>query len=512
MRKWAPLLAVGLGTFMLIMDVTITLVALPDISSSLHTTLDALAWVIDGYALALAAALLAVGTLADRWGQRRVYLAGLAVFTIASLLCGLSDTPTLLITMRIVQGLGAAGMFATSVSLLRHTYQGRDYGIAMGAWGAVASGAAALGPLVGGILTQGLGWGWIFFVNVPIGVTALALTLRVVPKPAEQPGGEHPQLDVAGMLLFALFASSLLYGTIRSHAAGWTGSGTLVSFAVCVVALIAFLLRQRAADQPMFDLALLRRPAFAVALVAMIVGEFTAYGFMAYTSIWLQSLTGLSPLGAGLIMLPSSVGSMIVSMMAGRWLHRFLPRYSLPVALLLVAVGALAQAGLAPGSTGSRVVAGLFISGLGMGMVFPLTTTLAIESVPHRRAGMAAGAFTTFQQLGYAVGVAIFASVMAAAAKSDLTGHVTDAHATAQELTGGGAQAITAQVPATARPALEHLLSTAFVHGLNTVAVIGAALAAITAVVAGFVLRRETWAAHDHPQPDSEDADALAHA
>ncbi|MEU6804520.1 DHA2 family efflux MFS transporter permease subunit [Streptomyces neyagawaensis] len=509
MRKWAPLLAVGLGTFMLIMDVTITLVALPDISTSLHTSLDALAWVIDGYALALAAALLAIGTLADRWGQRRVYLAGLAVFTIASLICGLAHTPALLITMRVVQGVGAAGMFATSVSLLRHTYQGRDYGIAMGVWGAIASGAAALGPLAGGILTQGLGWGWIFFVNVPIGIAALVLTVRVVPKPINRPGGALPNLDVAGMLLFALFASSLLYGTIRSHASGWTGSQTLIAFGVCALALLAFVLRQRATDHPMFDLALLRRPAFTAALVAMFVGEFTAYGFMAYTSIWLQSLTGLSPLGTGLIMLPSSAASMIVSLMAGRRLRHYLPRYSLPVALLLVAVGALAQAGLTPGSTGSRVIAGLFIGGLGMGMVFPVATTLAIESVPHRRAGMAAGAFTTFQQLGYAVGVAVFASVMTASAKSELTGHVTDARATAQELTGGGAQAITAQAPVTARPALEHLLSTAFVHGLNTVAVIGAALAAVTALITGFVLRRETWAAAHYAEPDDEETNAL---
>jgi EmrB/QacA subfamily drug resistance transporter len=501
MRKWAPLLAVCMGTFMLVVDETITLVALPDISTSLHASLDALAWVVDGYALALAAALLAVGTLADRWGQRRVYLAGLAVFTLSSLVCGLSATPALLITMRVVQGAGAAGIYATSISLLRNTYSGRERATALGVWGAVASGGAALGPLAGGILTQAFGWGWIFFVNVPVGVAAIVLTARAVP--ASRPGSERARLDVAGMLLFALFASSLLYGTVRAPAAGWSGTGTLAALLVSALALIAFVLRQRASDHPILDLALLRRPAFTAALIAIFVGMFTAYGFMAYTSIWLQSLTGLSPLQAGLVILPSAVASMAVSVMAGHWLRRFLPRYSLPVALLLVAAGALAQTGLTPASTGSRVIAGLLISGLGMGMVFPAASSLAVESVPHRRAGMAAGAFTTFQQLGYAIGVAIFATVVAAMAKAGLTGHVTDPRATAQQLTGGGAHAITAQAPAAARSALEHLLRTAFVHGLNAVALIGAILALAAAVITALALRRETTATQSHAEPDT---------
>jgi EmrB/QacA subfamily drug resistance transporter len=506
MGKWAPLLAVSLGTFMLVVDETITLVALPDISASLHASLDALAWVVDGYALALAAALLAVGTLADRWGQRRFYLAGLAVFTVSSLVCGLSATPTLLITMRVVQGAGAAGIYATSISLLRNTYSGRERATALGVWGAVASGGAALGPLAGGILTQAFGWGWIFFVNVPVGVAAIVLTARAVPTPAIRPGSERASLDVAGMLLFALFASSLLYGTVRAPAAGWSGTGTLAALLVSALALIAFALRQRASDHPILDLALLRRPAFTAALIAIFAGMFTAYGFMAYTSIWLQSLTGLSPLRAGLVILPSAVASMAVSVMAGHWLRRFLPRYSLPVALVLVAAGALAQTGLTPASTGSRVIAGLLISGLGMGMVFPAASSLAVDSVPHRRrAGMAAGAFTTFQQLGYAIGVAIFATVVAAMAQTGLTGHVTDPGATAQQLTGGGAHAIATQAPAAARSALEHLLRTAFVHGLNAVALIGAILALAAAVITALALRRETTATQSHAEPDTAD-------
>ncbi|MFC7303148.1 MFS transporter [Streptomyces monticola] len=491
MRKWGPLLAVCLGTFMLLLDVTITVVALPDISQELHTSASALAWVMDGYALALAAALLTLGTVADRHGQRRVYLVGLAVFTLASLLCGLAPSAIVLIAMRIVQGLGAAAMFATSLSLLRTTYTGRDRAAALGTWGAVASAAAALGPLAGGVLTQVFGWGWIFFVNIPVGVLAVVLTLRLVPAPVVRASGERGRVDVPGMLLFAAFASGLLYAMIRAHEGGWTSPGTLVPLVVAVLALIAFVLVQRRTTHPLLDLALLRRPVFLAALVAIFVGEFTAYGFMAYTSVWLQSLTGLSPMGAGLVMLPSSAASMVVALLAGRLLHRVAARYSLPLGLLLVAAGAFAQSFLTASSAGLTLLAGMVLSGIGMGMVIPQSSHLAVEAVPQERAGMASGAFTTFQQLGYALGVAIFGTLVASAAQSTLTGHVADAHAASQQLTGGSAHQLLDQAPAGGRQAMDHLLRTAFTHGLNTVAVIGGLLAVAAALFCAVALRRQ---------------------
>ena len=217
MRKWGPLLAVCLGTFMLVLDVTITLVALPDIAAQLHTTLSGISWVIDGYALALAAALLAMGTVADRHGLRRIYTLGLVAFTAASLACGLADSAPMLIAMRAVQGLGAAAMFATAISLLRATYSGRDLGAAMGVWAAVAGGAAALGPLIGGALTQAFGWSWIFYVNVPVGVLAIVLTLRVIPRSEVPESARRERLDLPGAVLFAAFAAGLLYATIAAH-------------------------------------------------------------------------------------------------------------------------------------------------------------------------------------------------------------------------------------------------------------------------------------------------------
>ena len=266
------------------------------------------------------------------------------MFTLSSLVCGLSTTPTLLITMRVVQGLGAAAMFATSISLLRNTYSGRALATGMGVWGAVASGAAALGPLAGGILTQTLGWGWIFFVNIPVGVAAILLTARAVPAPQRRPASER----APGRGRNAAVRAVRQRPALRHHP---RPCRRLEQHrdphrpARLRHRSDAFVLRQRASDHPILDLALLRRPAFTAALIAIFVGEFTAYGFMTDTSIWLQTLTGLSPLVAGLIILPNSFAAMVVSLMAGRWLGRFLPRYSVPAALVLVAAGALAQMG-----------------------------------------------------------------------------------------------------------------------------------------------------------------------
>ena len=295
MRKWGPLLAVCLGTFMLVLDVTITLVALPDIAAQLHTTLSGISWVIDGYALALAAALLAMGTVADRHGLRRIYTLGLAAFTAASLACGLAESAPMLIAMRAVQGLGAAAMFATAISLLRATYSGRDLGAAMGVWAAVAGGAAALGPLIGGALTQAFGWSWIFYVNVPVGVLAIVLTLRVIPRSEVPDSARRERLDLPGAVLFAAFAAGLLYATIAAHEEGWTSPATLIPLVLALAAGPAFVLVQRRSARPLLDLALLARPAFLAALIAIFVGDPLRPGSCAlYSSMWLLSITGLS--------------------------------------------------------------------------------------------------------------------------------------------------------------------------------------------------------------------------
>src|SRR5215467_15798837 len=252
MRKWLPLVAVCAGTFMLLVDVTIVTVALPGMARGVHTSLPDLQWVLDLYALVLASLVLTAGSLADRIGRRAVYLGGLVVFAAASLACGLSGSAGLLIAARGVQGLGAAAMFATTMALISSSYSGRDRGIAFGIWAAVNGAAAAAGPIVGGLLTAHFGWRWIFLVNLPVSVVAVALTLLVV---QESRDPRSRGVDLAGMASFTVAATALTYALIRGS---WASGETTALLAVAAAALVVFILVERGRQNPMLDLSLLR--------------------------------------------------------------------------------------------------------------------------------------------------------------------------------------------------------------------------------------------------------------
>ena len=262
MRKWWPLVAVCLGSFMLLLDLTIVNVALPNMARELHTTFSDLQWVIDLYALVLGALVLTVGAVADRLGRRKLYVAGLVLFAVSSLTCGVAPNVAVLLAARGVQGLGAAAMFATTMALISNTYGGRDRGIAFGAWSAVAGAASAVGPIVGGLLTANFGWRWIFLVNLPVSVFAVVLTLRVVTESRDP----HPRpVDLPGMATFTVAAAALTYGLIRG---AWASGETIALFAVAVLAVLAFVVIERRSAAPMLDLGLLKNPVFTAMVLA----------------------------------------------------------------------------------------------------------------------------------------------------------------------------------------------------------------------------------------------------
>ncbi|MFH9070769.1 MFS transporter [Streptomyces alboflavus] len=480
MRTWGPLTAVCLGTFMLLLDVTIVVVALPDMARALDASLSDLQWVIDGYALALAALLLGVGAAADVLGRRRIQVAGTVVFALASLGCGLASNAEILVAARAVQGLGAAAMFATTLPLLGAAYQGKRRSVALGVWGAVSGGAAALGPIVGGLLTEGPGWRWIFFVNLPVSVAAVWLTLRWVPEPAQ--GGQAGQagqatgaaarrVDWAGTVTFALFAGALTYGAVRASAEGWTSARTGVTFAVAALALIAFVAVERRVTHPLIDLRLLRKPAFTGVLIGAVGYNAAAFGVIPYLSIWLQTVLGMSPVRGSLVLLPLAATSFVVAAIGGRLLHGAPARYVIGVGLLLIGAGGLAMAVLDARSSWSALVPGLTLAGIGTGLVAPGLAGAALASVPPKDAGMAGGAVNTFRQLGYALGVAVFGTVLTSRMQDSIG---QDAAHTAA---GGGASALAGQVSA-------HDVREAFAAGLN-----GASLTAgAVGVVAGLAV------------------------
>ncbi|MEW1866223.1 MFS transporter [Streptomyces sp. NPDC088194] len=419
MRKWLPLVAICLGAFILLVDVTIVNVALPSMASDLHASFTSLQWVMDMYALALAALLLAAGSLADLFGHRKLYAIGLVVFAIASLGCALAPNAAVLITWRGVQGVGGAAMFATSAALVAATYHGRDRGVAFGVWGAVNGAAAALGPVLGGLLTQGFSWQAIFLVNLPIAVVAIVLTLRVLPAGKRGTG----RLDVPGAVLFTVAAAALTYALIRGGDHGWTDGLTLGAFALAVLAVVGFVVAELATAHPMLDLSLLRRPTFSGLLGGAVLFQAGAFGGFVYISLWLQNILGLSPIRGGLALMPLAVASFVVAAAAGKHTHRFSPALLVGGGLVLVGVGAgIMWQSVSAGSHASSLYAGLAVMGVGVGLSTPVLVSTAVEAVPPNRAGMAGGAVNTFRQLGMSLGIALFGSIFTSRLR-DVTRH-----------------------------------------------------------------------------------------
>jgi EmrB/QacA subfamily drug resistance transporter len=480
MRKWGPLLAVCLGTFMLLLDVTIVAVALPDMATDLGAGLSDLQWVMDIYALALAVILLATGSAADRYGRRLVYVLGMVTFTAASLACGVAPGVATLVAARGAQGLGGAAMFATTLSILGATYRGRDRTLAFGVWGAVAGGAAATGPVLGGVLTDAWGWRWIFLVNLPVAVAAVALTLAVV---AESRGERRP-FDLLGVVTFTVLAGSSTYAVIRADRVGWSSTRTLVPLIVAAVALLLFVAIERRTAYPMLDLSLFRRPSFVAIMLAAFALQSAAFAVLPYLSIWLQTVLGLSPIRGGLVFLPLSVSAFVTAAVGGRLLHGRPPRWPIGIGLLFVGAGTFAESFLARGSTWTATVAGFVLIGIGVGLVNPAVSDAALASAPPERAGMAGGAVNTFRQIGYALGVAVFGSIAVARMQHVMTGTVADPHTAAHALSSGGARMIVSRAPAGLHEQAERLTRTAFAAGLDHAAV----AAAIVAVVAGLVV------------------------
>ncbi|WP_030936697.1 MFS transporter [Streptomyces sp. NRRL S-646] len=465
MRTWGPLTAVCLSTFMLLLDVTIAVVALPDMAGSLHASLSDLQWVMDGYALALAALLLGTGAAADILGRRRVHVVGVVVFATASLLCGLAGGPGMLIASRALQGLGGAAMLATTLPLLGSVYQGKRRSVALGVWGAVSGAAAAVGPVLGGMLTDGPGWRWIFYVNLPVSVAAVWLTLRVVP---ESHGSRERRVDWAGTVTFAAFAGGLTYGAVRAGEHGWGETGTLVAFAAAVVALLCFVAVERRGADPLLDPRLFLKPAFSVVMVGALAFNAGAFGLMAYDSIWMQSLLGMSPVRGGAVFLWMSLAAFVVAAAGGRLLHGVPARITVGGGLLLVGSGQFCMTVLDAGSTASVLAPGMVLVGVGTGLVAPGIAGAALAAVPPERSGMAGGAVNTFRQLGLALGIAVYGTVLTSRMQSTLP------HDAAHALAGGAAGALHGGFS-------EHALRSAFASGLNTAAMV----AGLTATAAG---------------------------
>ncbi|WP_173073193.1 MFS transporter [Phytohabitans rumicis] len=493
MRKWLPLLAVSLSTFMLLVDLTIVTIAAPDLAQELHSSFTALQWTVDLYVLVLAALLMAAGSLSDRLGHRRVFVAGLVVFALASLACGLAPNTGVLIAARGVQGVGAAAMYATNAALLAVTYAGRDRSVAFGVWGAANGAAAAAGPILGGLLTQHVGWRSIFLVNLPVAVAAVVLARVAIPGGR---GSAARRIDMPGVASFTVAATLAVYGLIRAGDAGWTDPVTIAVLAGGAAATAVFLLLERHRAEPMLDLTLFRRPAFAVLMFGAAALTAAAFANLVFVSLWAQSVLGLGAMSAGLVLAPLAVVAFVVAGAGGRLLHAVPPRHTIGWGLLLIAAGTALCTLVGPDSGWHALVPGLCVTGVGVGLSTPVLASAALAVAPPERAGMTNGASNTFRQLGYALALPVFATVVTGQARDVLSGSggIADPAETAKRLTGGGYGGLLGQAPA-------EVLRTAYAAGLDRIFLFSAVLAAV-AGVAVLVLLRPRAAAPEVREPE----------
>jgi len=494
-RKWWTLTAVCTATFMLLLDITIVNVALPDIQKSLRASFGDLQWVISAYSLSLAALLLAAGSLADLLGRRKVFVAGLVLFTLASLGCGLAGSPGVLIGARAVQGIGGAVMFACSLSLIAGAFQGRERGTAFGIYGATTGAAVAIGPLVGGAITEAWGWEWIFFINIPIGILAVTISLRRV---AESKDPRAGGIDWPGLTLFSLALFALVYALERGNEDGW-GSGKILSlFIAASVLLVAFVLVEwRRGEQAMLDLSLFRKPTFTGAAIVAFALSSSMFAMFLYLTLYVQGVLGYAPLQAGLRFLPITLLSFFVAPLAGRLSVRVPVRLLLGGGLVLVGVGLLLMRGLDVTSSWTALLAGFLIAGAGIGMINPPLVSTAVGVVHPARSGMASGINNTFRQVGVATGIAGLGAIFQHQISTKTTAALANAptavrgrsHQIVDAFSAGQGRAVAANVPAGMRDTILTSYKTIFSGALDDVLLV-AGIVALVGAVAAFVLVR----------------------
>ena len=407
--RWWTLAVACAGTALLLLDVSVVYVALPEIQSDLDADFGELQWVVDAYALALAATLLSAGSLSDRLGRRRVFVSGLGVFGAASLACGLAPSPVALDVARAAQGLGGAALFASSLALLAHEFTGRDRGMALSAWGAATGAALAVGPVVGGVLVDGLGWEWIFLLNVPLTI-GLGLVTRATVRESRDPAAAG--VDWPGVALFGAASFLVVWGLLRGNEQGWGSAEIVGAFTAGAALMAVFLVVERRVAAPMLPLGLFRDPTFSGTALVAFAQAFALYPMFLFVSLYLQDVLGYGPLDAGLRLLPLTLVLLAVAPLGGRLAASAALRWPLAAGLVLIGIAQLLLLRLEPASEWTALLPGLLVGGLAIGVISPALASATVAAVPPERTGLASGTMNMARQLGIAAGIAALGAIL----------------------------------------------------------------------------------------------------
>ena len=412
-KKWWTLGAVSVGLFMIMLDNTVVNVALPSIRTSLGMSIEGLEWVVAGYALTFAAFMLVGGKLADFLGRRLIFMVGLAVFTGASLACGLAPNGGFLIGARVVQGLGGALMNPATLSIITATFAARERGKAIGIWAGVSAMALAIGPLVGGLLTEHVNWNWIFFINVPIGIIGLFATPIFIAETRDESAVQS--LDIPGLAASAIGLFSLTYAFIEASNYGWTSARILGAFAIAAVALVSFALLELHQRAPMLDLSLFRNRTFSGANAAMLFVGLAMFGTFFFVSLYMQNVLGYSPVQAGASFLPMTILIILIAPRAGALTDRVGSRWLVGGGMTLLSGMLFYYTTLGAQESFWALLPGLLLGGVGMGMTMTPVTAAAMSAVPVDKAGVGSAVLNSARQVGGSLGIAVMGSIVASA-------------------------------------------------------------------------------------------------
>jgi EmrB/QacA subfamily drug resistance transporter len=409
-RKWFTLAAVSFGLFMIMLDNTVVNVALPAIQEDLGADLSELQWVVTGYALTFAALMLIGGKVADAYGRRLIFVVGIGVFTTASLWCGLADSSDELIAARVLQGVGAALMNPATLSIIAATFPAHQRGAAIGIWAGVSALALAIGPLVGGLITQHIDWSWIFFVNVPVGILAIAASFLFIDESRDQ---THERLDLPGLTTSGVGLFALTYGLIEANTYGWGSTRILGAFAVAAIMIAAFVLLERHQRAPMLQLDLFRNGTYTGANLVVLLVALAMFGVFFFVSLYMQNVLGYSAVQTGAAFLPMTVLIILVAPIAGKTSDRLGSRGLLTAGMILVAVQLLYFSRLDESSTFWNLLPGFLVGGVGMALTMTPSAAAATRSVPVDKAGVGSAVLNASRQVGGSLGIALMGAIMA---------------------------------------------------------------------------------------------------
>jgi EmrB/QacA subfamily drug resistance transporter len=410
-RRWWILVAVSLATFMTYLDNNVTNVAIPTIQRDLHLSIAGLEWVVSSYILVFASLLLFGGRMADLFGRRRLFMIGLSVFTVSSLAAGLSGNGAELIGARLVQGLGAALLVPTTLAIILATFDNvRERTAAIGVWTAIGAMALAFGPLIGGFISQHVHWGWIFFINVPIGVITMAIAVPAMPESRDSSAARR--LDLPGMVSSAAALFALTYGLIEGHDKGWTSALILASFGLAAFAAAAFVWIESHAQHPMVAMSLFRSRVFSGGTLVMMLWAFGILGIYFFTSIYLQTILGFSPTKAGLAFVPMALMLAVFATLAPQITPRLGAHRAVALGMAAMAAGLYLVARQGGGATFAGLMPGFLLFGAGAGLMNVPLTNSVLHSMPPERSGIASALLNASRELAGLLGITVIGAVL----------------------------------------------------------------------------------------------------